>query len=119
METPASLEAASKRRLLDTRRQGLITLPIRGARAGAGQGELRMPGGLAQLGERLDGIQKVRGSSPLSSTSVPADCGKIRLTTEHRAFLKRILGDAFLLRTTIATIPLYRARRSHPRRRTP
>ena len=27
------------------------------------------PGGLAQLGERLDGIQKVRGSSPLSSTS--------------------------------------------------
>ncbi len=24
-------------------------------------------GGLAQLGERLDGIQKVRGSSPLSS----------------------------------------------------
>ena len=25
-------------------------------------------GGLAQLGERLDGIQKVRGSSPLSST---------------------------------------------------
>ena len=25
-------------------------------------------GGLAQLGERLNGIQKVRGSTPLSST---------------------------------------------------
>ncbi len=25
-------------------------------------------GGLAQLGERLNGIQKVRGSNPLSST---------------------------------------------------
>ena len=27
-----------------------------------------IPGGLAQLGERLAGSQKVRGSSPLSST---------------------------------------------------
>ena len=30
---------------------------------------VRPNGGLAQLGERLDGIQKVRGSSPLSSTA--------------------------------------------------
>ena len=28
----------------------------------------RLSGGLAQLGERLNGIQKVRGSNPLSST---------------------------------------------------
>ncbi len=30
---------------------------------------LRFAGGLAQLGERLHGMQEVRGSSPLSSTS--------------------------------------------------
>ena len=32
-----------------------------------GLGQLR--GGLAQLGERLHGMQEVRGSNPLSSTS--------------------------------------------------
>ena len=37
-----------------------------------------LPGGLAQLGERLAGSQKVRGSSPLSSTR--PDC-----TTSHPA----------------------------------
>ncbi len=31
-------------------------------------GRKSVPGGLAQLGERLAGSQKVRGSSPLSST---------------------------------------------------
>ena len=31
----------------------------------------KSPGGLAQLGERLHGMQKVRGSSPLSSTRKP------------------------------------------------
>ncbi len=30
---------------------------------------LGAPGAVAQLGERLDGIQKARGSSPLGSTS--------------------------------------------------
>ena len=34
-----------------------------------GDGSGRWSGGLAQLGERLNGIQEVRGSNPLSSTS--------------------------------------------------
>jgi hypothetical protein len=33
----------------------------------------RVPGAIAQLGERLDGIQKVAGSSPAGSTSEAAD----------------------------------------------
>ncbi len=32
-------------------------------------------GGLAQLGERLNGIQKVRGSNPLSSTIQDKNAG--------------------------------------------
>jgi prevent-host-death family protein len=35
--------------------------------------DFEFPGAVAQLGERLNGIQEVRGSSPLSSTSSPAD----------------------------------------------
>ena len=33
----------------------------------------KINGGLAQLGERLHGMQKVRGSNPLSSTIVHLD----------------------------------------------
>ncbi len=36
----------------------------------------QLGGGLAQLGERLNGIQEVRGSSPLSSTSMTTALGR-------------------------------------------
>ncbi len=38
-------------------------------------GSDKSPGGLAQLGERLHGMQKVRGSSPLSSILSPNAIG--------------------------------------------
>ena len=37
------------------------------------------PGGVAQLGERLNGIQEVRGSIPLASIAVAEQCGLGRM----------------------------------------
>src|SRR5205823_6493228 len=48
-------------------------------RCPAAAGIWRLRGGLAQLGERLNGIQEVRGSNPLSSTS-PGPVTRPRVT---------------------------------------
>jgi hypothetical protein len=54
-----------------------------GAESGVASGRAILPlrrGAIAQLEERLNGIQKVRGSSPLSSTNprkLPADTATI------------------------------------------
>ena len=53
-------------------------------------------GGLAQLGERLHGMQEVRGSSPLSSTrfATPLGIPNDRLITDRgRIELGRRIGD--------------------------
>jgi hypothetical protein len=52
-----------------------------------------IPGGLAQLGERLHGMQEVSGSSPLSSTT--QSLRPIRL--DHQIIKPRPLVAAFLL----------------------
>ena len=41
--------------------------PLHGRRDRDGRGSGSSPGGVAQLGERLNGIQEVRGSIPLAS----------------------------------------------------
>ena len=50
------------------------------------------PGGIAQLGERLDGIEKVRGSSPLASI-VPPGADRHALV-EPAGMLRQIYGHA-------------------------
>ena len=49
-------------------------------------GSDKSPGGLAQLGERLHGMQKVRGSSPLSSTRKKKEpiCESSQVSFFHR-----------------------------------
>ena len=48
-------------------RGGLVTIHLS---FGRDRGDTRVPrGAIAQLGERLNGIQEVRGSTPLGSTS--------------------------------------------------
>jgi hypothetical protein len=47
----------------------------------------RAPGAVAQLGERLAGSQKVRGSSPLGSTSKAPRTGAFPLSQARRLFV--------------------------------
>ena len=53
------------------------------------------PGGIAQLGERLNGIQEVSGSIPLISTRVAQSRRKHLILFESGAFL---LGTVFSLK---------------------
>ena len=54
-------------------------------------------GVLAQLGERLNGIQEVRGSNPLSSTSIfhPTLSGGIFSLEAHQVFYYEITFSLF------------------------
>jgi hypothetical protein len=51
---------------------------------------LAMRGAIAQLGERLNGIQEVRGSTPLGSTNKIKDLNHYIF---HKQIIKRPMGN--------------------------
>ena len=68
------------------------------------------PGGVAQLGERLNGIQEVRGSIPLTSMAGVAakngclECAGIAQLVEHNLAKVGVAGSSPVSRSVVAMV---------------
>ncbi len=68
---------------------------------------MKICGGLAQLGERLNGIQKVRGSNPLSSTILWKDLGEVAGGWVEKALFTHKKKAPLMCRAVFLSLPIY------------
>ena len=68
---------------------------------------MKICGGLAQLGERLNGIQKVRGSNPLSSTILWKDLGEVAGGWVEKGLIYAKKKASLMRRAVFLSLPIY------------